>query len=443
MKKILIYLLTILPALMGTSACSTMEDDNFLNSFNENSTRASNEEQNNVDFFSTTVQTRTDIAKWFAKNYTLNEAKRIHKAVSTACLSGLDEVYYLKEYAALTSASNKVALEEPTQTSMMFRQDFSEHNEETASVAASNTSSTITFNHERLQLYWPYSEDWDGKTTPVVAYAPKSLSTLNTEGFIYVNGNFKTVTVDEAYCMTHPVWIITESETPYSLLPNLAHGEVVSPDGTLYSTNIDTTVASPTVVISPDSLICSESGIITTMYLGYVRAEKQHDSLFAGGSEFMFKIAYLKNGTLTCEADTSKCIPDLSKTKISFTRKDIRKKRQKDLKSIAVSSWPKNIENIVMTLIEEDGGSEKEKFESSITLTWRDKKYGIDVSIPYCYLDDFLGSRTYAREFVVSSNNYEGKDEDGNDKWAEDNTMGVYWTIPYKIGFSYEYGRPQ
>ena len=437
MKKTVYSLIKALPAILMMAACSQTEEPDIDLSVSQQTTRATDEDP----FFSTTLQNRMDIAIWLAKNYTLEEAQRIHNAVQRSHSLGLDEMYYLKEFVSESPSSNKVIQEEPSEVSRKLRSELLNGSfvEESGISTQEFNPRPALFNHDRLNIYWPYSENWDGITTPVVVYAPQNLSDLRAIGYIY-NKNTKKLMlthVDEQFCERHPVWIITESETPYSNLPNFAKGENVSADGILYSTNSVPSIGNNPPVPQPiDSLSHSNfRGPINTVRLGYVRSEKNHDSWLAGGSEYVFRFVSLKNTNLSCESDTSKCIPDLARTKITFTRKEIKHRTQKELNAIAVSDWPESLENIVMTLIEEDGGNKEYKYEASITVTWEDKKYGIDVSIPYRNLDDNIAERTYSRDFIISTNNYLGKDEDGNAKWAEDNSDGVYWTLPYKIGY--------
>lgn len=440
MKRIIFYLLGLLPALSLLSACSQTEEPYLTGSQEENTTRGFVESDtiSYESFFSSSLYARIRIAQWFAQNYTLEEAHRVHNAVSDALSVGLDEVYYLREYASSSTSENRVSCQQPTAISKMFQSILSElGTERTPEYSTQATTSSINlFNNDRLEIYWPYSDNWDGSTTPVVAYAPANLSSLNAEGYILINGSLQKVTVNEEYCMNHPVWLITENETPYTLLPKFTNGEIVSPDGILYSTNSNAPTSNgfyPSLPNPNESTNYSIKEPVATVLLGYVRSEKNHDSWLAGGSEYVFRFMSLTNTDLTCESDTSKCVPDLARTKVCFTRKEIKNKTQKDLGAIAVSDWKKSLDNIVMTLVEEDGGSNGTPFEATINVTYAGQKYGIEVSIPRGNLDDLIATRTYARTYIFSSNN-KGKDENGKVKWSEDYSDGVYWTLPYKIG---------
>ncbi len=419
------------------SACSQIEEPSDFESHQDNTTRTSIEYGSSYEsFFSSSLYTRIRIAQWFAQHYTLEEAHKIHNAVSDALSAGLDEIYYLKEYAANSVSENKVSKEQPTETSKMLRAALCELDDVDTPEISTRASSTpiYLFNHERLEIYWPYSENWDGTTTPVIAYAPENLSSFSTEGYILINGTLQKITVTEKYCMNHPVWLITENETPHNMLPNFTNGEMVSPDGILYYSNSVSTSSPDSYPSLPkDTTRYTPVDPVATLLLGYVRSEHQHDSWFAGGSEYVFRFMSLTNTDITCENDTSKCVPDLARTKVYFKRSEIDKKVPKDIYAIAVSDWKKSLDNIVMTLVEEDGGSKNTPYEATINVTFAGKKYGIEVSIPRGNLDDLIATRTYARTYMFSSNN-KGKDENGKVKWREDYSDGVYWTLPYEIG---------
>ena len=440
MKKFAYSLLKALPAILIMAACSQTEEPDIDISLTEQTTRATDE----TPTFSTSTKQRMYVAKWLAQNCTLEEAQRVHNAVQISHSLGLDEFFYLKEFLSENIASNKVARVAPSEISKNFKSELLNGSLAKESVMSTQSNNPIEelLNNERLVIYWPYSENWDGITNPVIVYAPQNLSELNAFGYKFNEDTHKLdiILVNEQYCEQHPVWIITESETPYSQLPNFANGETISPDGILYSPN-----TLPPIEIHPpypdpdplpiDSTRYYQEKDIITLRLGYVRSEKNHDTWLAGGSEYVFRFAYAKNTDLKCEADTSNCIPDVARTKICFTRKEIKHKTQKTLNAVSISDWPKSLDNIIMTLVEEDGGTTKKKFDASVKVTWKDKKYDINVSIPYWNFDDDIAKRTYSRNFIMSTNNYKGKDENGNEKWAEDYSDGVYWTLPYEIGF--------
>ncbi|MBQ2113311.1 MAG: hypothetical protein II194_08855, partial [Bacteroidales bacterium] len=77
-----------------------------------------------------------------------------------------------------------------------------------------------------IQIYWPYSEKWDGRTMPVITFDPEDGSEVNIgyrmidggDGFRYV----EEVMVDEAFAEANPVWVVNRnSDAEYASLEML------------------------------------------------------------------------------------------------------------------------------------------------------------------------------------------------------------------------------
>lgn len=387
-------------------------------------TRSSSDSDN--DYFLSTLEQRKTIAEWLAKNYTLKDAQKVHQAVTKAHSLGLDEVFFLRELSTTIPSANKITNDMPTELSRKFSEEYSNPPiRESSSVSSAN----IGFQHilnEYLQIYWPYSENWDMHTTPIIVYAPDNINSLTATGYKGIESGtiLSPMTIDEKYCETHPVWIINESETPYSDIPNFNLGEVHSSDGVLYS-------AAAKNISRLDSTKLEPIAPVMTLKLGKVKSTKNHDSFLAGGSEYEFHFAYLKNTNLSCEADTSKCERTVARIRETFSRSEIKSKTTKELNSIAISDWNENLKEIVLKVIETDPGGKNKTFDAKVILTWKGKDYGFDVSIPFTNRDDEIGEREYTRNYIRSTNN---KLEDGS--WVWDYSDGVYWTLPYQIGYA-------
>lgn len=130
--------------------------------------------------------------------------------------------------------------EAPSQTSIEFSKACTDNGNSQYKSSTIETSTFHLYINDYIQIYWPYSENWDGTTAPVFVYAPENIHSLSGTGYVVggSKGSIRTVSVNEEYCRTHPVWIINESEIPYSNLPNFAKGETISKDGVYYAQRI-------------------------------------------------------------------------------------------------------------------------------------------------------------------------------------------------------------
>lgn len=127
-----------------------------------------------------------------------------------------------------------------------------------------------------VQIYWPYSENWDGKTVPVITFDPKNGKEENIGYKIRRIKNNKTeietVMVNDDYAYENPVWIINNSEISPD---NMEEHNVIVPGGGGGSGGGGTNTT---------------TNVVYQLSIGHVRSSKQYDNIFHGGSEFKFCI---------------------------------------------------------------------------------------------------------------------------------------------------------
>lgn len=134
--------------------------------------------------------------------------QEVHRAVIKSVECGLDEIYYLKE---AIGGGTKICAER--KFARFMDDKLSKFNDNKA-VKYINEYWANFADQERLQIYWPYSENWDGVTTPIVA--------CQYQGYVIAeNGQvIEGITFSEEYAKKHPVWIINLSPVKYSELPD-------------------------------------------------------------------------------------------------------------------------------------------------------------------------------------------------------------------------------
>lgn len=283
---------------------------------------------------------------------------------------------------------NKISNENPSDTSLEFSKMCSSGNN--ADVMGPNSAtamgSTITSNNY-LQIYWPNSEDWDGVTSPVIAFAPEDFDSLSATGFVVAkNGEIlKQMNVNEEYCESHPVWIINESDIPYSSLPNFKKGENLSSDGICFVNN----KADDSAIVN-----ASNSNPVYTWKATSMTVKHQYDSWINGASEIDIQVAYPQiagySGGITYH-------------RLTFKRKDIKKKRKKNLTDIFLNTnWrPEQITNYLL-ITESDGGSD---VDIKVDLTHKDPITGLEVNTTVTMekksRDELIAKIDLDRDFVA------------------------------------------
>ena len=145
--------------------------------------------------------------------------KEIHDAVSRSIACGLDEVYFFNE--ALDNNSKVFA--EPTDFGRLLKRKL-EAFPKNAAVKYINEFWENYADKDRFQIYWPYSENWDGKTMPLIA-AKSAVYSVSESGLFVA----KSILTDE-YAKNNPVIVINDSPLNYSELPDFSVTNYVKQD---------------------------------------------------------------------------------------------------------------------------------------------------------------------------------------------------------------------
>lgn len=239
-----------------------------------------------------------------------------------------------------------------------------------------NSNLIENLKNSNVLIYWPYSEDWDGKELPTLVVAPENEDVEECQGWILVNefGEMKTYPriIDEDYAMKHPVWIIknakeVNNDWEYSVAPLLTRS----------TSSTDQNTPHPWQVMK-------------------MRVTHQYDTWIAGGSEIDIQVAYpVLTGYVT----------GLTKYRINFTRKEINDESWKSLTDIYLNTnWrPEQINNFLV-ISESDGG--KKTIEIPVSVKYRDpeKRLEFDAStkIEIKNLDEEIAQLCIDRDFMLT-----------------------------------------
>lgn len=301
------------------------------------------------------------------------------------------------------------------------------------------------------QIYWPYSDEWDQKTMPVVAYIPENVVDPEDYNPEYIWA-YKKITlpdgtervdslyINEEYAEANPVWIVNINETKYDDLPALSDGERVAPSGLTYPHKIEIQDPLPERVLEKTPITWNPEPILPpvvnpkpqqkkvyTVYLGKFRATRQYDSWISGASEFVIQMGSIDDFNLTDPDALMSLSPAINKYCIKIKRKAIKKKKWFEIHSVMASNWSENQLSAAFMIHEDDGGGRREqKFDIGVKIG--SKSYGFNIGLNWKRRDDMVGNKVYKRDYIFSSNNY------NNGSWYVDSSGGCYWTLEYKIG---------
>ena len=233
----------------------------------------------------------------------------------------------------------------------------------------------------RLQIYWPYSENWDGESIPTITFRPEIERESNI-GFYretLPDGNVvvKELTIDEAYAVSHPVWVVNWNEDAGAITPQMLEK------------------------MNPATAPTRSSSNFKTLKLKEFKAHRQYDSWLSGGSEFYLKTGSLKAFTAEVVSDLKLYNPEITDLMIKVKRSQVGKAIRYN--AILVSDWSGQLSECAF-LIHEDDGGKMTTWKSAGTVKIKSKSYGFEVEIPYHRNDDIVWRGKLSSNYLTRFN---------------------------------------
>lgn len=228
-----------------------------------------------------------------------------------------------------------------------------------------------------VQIYWPYSENWDGETFPIITFDPEDDSEVNVGYRIKVNEDggrvLEEVVVDEQMAMENPVWVINRnSDAAYKTLEILRKEDP------------DWGSGGGDIVVTPSSVKSSPSKCLV---LKSFKAKRNYDCWFAGASEFFVKIGAVNDFTASTEAELKLYNPRITDFMIVVTRGDVNKRQL--CNTMLISEWTEQMTHCAFMMNEDDGGTWTE-WKCTALVRIASKSYGIEINLPIKSWDDVV-----------------------------------------------------
>lgn len=238
-----------------------------------------------------------------------------------------------------------------------------------------------------MQIYWPYSEDWDGETFPIITFDPGDGSEYNY-GYQAVRGEdgsvgLQSVYVDEQVAMSRPVWVINNNDDSH-LVP-------------VQSAFLDDAGAAALMANGVASVQGGEGDIPgNRLYIRSLKMLRNYDSWFGGASEFVIKCGAVDGFRATSEEDLSKYRPSVTDCVVVVKRRQLG--MSVPLGILLLTDYTPQMENIAFLVTEDDGGK-VENWKCEATVKWQSKSYGFTLNIPYHDRDDIVWRGQLSRSF--------------------------------------------
>lgn len=313
------------------------------------------------------------------------QLEEVHDAAFSSALNGYDEEYRMRDL--FTAPGTGVGSSEPAKAGTysrplrdLIREQLLASATKASAPQADPEGWLDALACSDVQIYWPYSDRWDGYTLPVVTYDPGEGATRN-EGFaLQADGTVQKVTVDENTPLERPVWVVNRNEDAQYKTLELLRRE-------------DPSWGSGGEILVKAS--ADEPG--KTLVLRSFTAHRQFDSWFAGGSEFFVKMGAVEKFKASTEAELRLYDPYITDFMVVVRRSQVGK--EIPFNAILVSEWTKQLTSCGLMVIEDDGGT-RTSWKCNAMVKVNSKSYGIELDIPLYSRDDIVWRGTLTRSFI-------------------------------------------
>ena len=325
----------------------------------------------------------------------------VHTAVSSSLEHGYDEEYMMADLfsspgAGVGSAATKAPEGRWARPLRTLLEDYLEQTFATRADAvlpppgsAAEYISVLT--QSDAQIYWPYSEAWDGYSLPVITFDPGGDLEANIGYEMRPDGSVKEVVVNENTAMERPVWVMNRNDdSGYQTIEMLRRQD---PDWG----------RGGSIVVSKDTKASDEA---KTLILKEFEARRNYDSWFAGGSEFWVKAGSLEDFCASTEAEMRLYSPSVTDFLVVVKRSEIGRKIP--FNAILVSEWTEQLQSLAFMVTEDDGGT-LTSWKCNAKVMIKSKSYGFEIEIPFNSRDDIVWRGQLTRNYFEKNNDVEGR----------------------------------
>ena len=330
----------------------------------------------------------------------LEQMNEVHDAVSSSSENGYDEEYMMRDLFSVPGAGvGDDRLPEGTKARPVYdrpmreliREYLHRQHETRSGIFKDSRIQDVSpeeiledMQSSDMQIYWPYSENWDGKELPVITFDPEDESTSNI-GYKVTRledgtASVDTVVVTEEMAEETPVWVVNRNsddgylslEVIRQLYPEWLEGGSVTVGPYLAG-----------LALSGDT---SHENVRTLILKDFVM-NMNYDSWFAGASEFFVKCGAVENFTASTEAELQLYSPSITDFMIVVKRSQVGKPQP--FNAVLVSDWTDQMDNCAFMIIEDDGGKQT-SWECRALVRIASKSYGIEIDLPFRTRDDIV-----------------------------------------------------
>ena len=306
----------------------------------------------------------------------------VHDAVSSSSDNGYDEEYTMRQLfinpgsgvGDMESKSGK-SYEKPL---WKLIDDQVRSMSATKSLSMDPDKFLQALTESDIQIYWPFSDEWDGESMPVITFDPEDGAEVNTGYKLVVEDDgsrhVEEIVVDEEMAMEVPVWVVNRNDDArYTSLEMLRREDPNWGEG------------GGAIIVNPRQT--KSDGTLKTLILKEFTMTRNYDSWFAGASEFFVKIGYLEDFNATTEAELKLYSPMVTDFMIVVKRSQVGVPQ--NFNAILMSDWSEKADACAFMITEDDGGT-KTEWTSRAKVFIEGKSYGFEITLPLNVRDDIV-----------------------------------------------------
>ena len=252
-----------------------------------------------------------------------------------------------------------------------------------------------------IQIYWPFSDSWDGEGMPIITYDPEDGSDKNMGYRLVVNDDgsrsVESLVVDEALAEAEPVWVVNRnSDAGYATLEMLRRE---NPD---WGEGGGTIIVRPSC---PETLKTRAEVSVKSLILKDFTMNRSYDTWFAGASEFFVKTGSVEDFTASTEAELRLYSPTITDFLIVVKRSQIGEPLP--FNAMLVSDWTGQMTHCAFMITEDDGGTITE-WNCTALVRIASKSYGFEIKIPFNSRDDVVWRGQLSSRWLEANSNLVG-----------------------------------
>ncbi len=304
----------------------------------------------------------------------MNEVKR---GVENSCKYGLDEEYRFTDM--LNSSESKIS--RSSNASILVQKMIEKYDELDLTILNSDFFDLLE--NSDLQIYWPYSDNWNGQDRPVIASGSDDGKSI----FVYNTNGVDTIPFTKEFVKQNTIWVISENSTPYDDLPNFYKDEFVNKDGVVFLSQYAAQKTNHIRSIGIDG---------PGVYFDKINCLHSYEGGLAGGPELNF---------VWCHAAMSLSnVPTGYVNTFRYNMKSSEVGKEIQLDYQIRHFWPENELENVLVVFESDGGKSKTGTRNMKFKDYSGKESIVAAQFNYQKRDDFIFDKVFTRKQIYEDN---------------------------------------